>query len=53
VEANKDFKTFYTGGKDCCIIRWDAATGAKTIFKGEKHDRSIQGHYDEVRIEHI
>ncbi|CDJ43329.1 U3 small nucleolar ribonucleoprotein complex-associated protein, putative [Eimeria tenella] len=24
----------YTGGKDCCILRWDLQTGQKDIFKG-------------------
>eukprot|EP01022_Parablepharisma_sp_SALTPOND_P021049 TRINITY_DN3_c0_g1_i1.p2 TRINITY_DN3_c0_g1~~TRINITY_DN3_c0_g1_i1.p2 ORF type:complete len:498 (+),score=37.39 TRINITY_DN3_c0_g1_i1:4024-5517(+) len=48
LEISKDSKTCYTGAKDCCIIRWDLATGAKTILKGEKHNRDIEGHYDEV-----
>ena len=48
LEMNKDAKCFYTGSKDCCIIRWDTATGKKSVFKGEKHNRSIQGHFDEV-----
>lgn len=41
-------KTIYTGAKDCCIIRWDTATRAKTVYKGEKHNREVAGHYDEV-----
>jgi ribosomal RNA-processing protein 9 len=49
LEVAANSKTAYTGAKDCCIIRWDLATGKKDIFAGEKHNRSIQGHFDEVR----
>lgn len=27
----------YTGGKDCCIIRWDLETGGKDIFEGRRN----------------
>ncbi|KAL8443687.1 hypothetical protein Emag_005860 [Eimeria magna] len=27
----------YTGGKDCCVIRWDLETGSKEIFKGQRN----------------
>lgn len=27
----------YTGGKDCCVIRWDLETGKKDIFKGQRN----------------
>ena len=46
--VQKDSSTIYTGAKDCCIIRWDTETKTKTIFKGEKHNREIPGHYDEI-----
>ena len=46
--VSKDANIIYTGGKDCCIIRWDVTTKSKTVYKGEKHNRSIEGHYDEV-----
>ncbi|KAL8437460.1 hypothetical protein ACSSS7_000932 [Eimeria intestinalis] len=27
----------YTGGKDCCVIRWDLETGSKDVFKGQRN----------------
>ncbi|KAL8274244.1 hypothetical protein Esti_001833 [Eimeria stiedai] len=27
----------YTGGKDCCVIRWDLETGSKEVFKGQRN----------------
>ncbi|CDJ51599.1 U3 small nucleolar ribonucleoprotein complex-associated protein, putative [Eimeria brunetti] len=27
----------YTGGKDCCVIRWDLEAGKKEIFKGQRN----------------
>jgi len=48
LEISKDGKNIFSGGKDCCILQWDAETGKKNIFKGEKHNREIQGHFDEI-----
>lgn len=27
----------YSGGKDCCMIRWDLETGKKEIFRGQRN----------------
>ncbi|CDI84288.1 U3 small nucleolar ribonucleoprotein complex-associated protein, putative, partial [Eimeria acervulina] len=33
----------YTGGKDCCVIRWDLETGKKVIFKGQRNCFVVAG----------
>ena len=41
----------FTGGKDCCIVRWDLISGHKQIFKGSyKQPDTITsgGHSDHV-----
>ena len=38
-----------SGSKDCCLIVWDLATGAKLhIIKGFRHDKAQEGHNDEI-----
>jgi ribosomal RNA-processing protein 9 len=38
-----------SGSKDCCLIVWDLESGKKIhIIKGFRHDRTQQGHNDEV-----
>ena len=37
-----------TASKDCNLIMWDLETQKKIFFKGEKFNRDIQGHFDEV-----
>ena len=37
-----------TGSKDCTLALWDIETGKKDFFMGEKFNRSLPGHFDEV-----
>jgi WD40 repeat protein len=37
-----------TSSKDCNLIMWDLASQSKMFFKGEKFNRTIAGHFDEV-----
>ena len=37
-----------TASKDCNLIMWDIEHQKKLFFKGEKFNRAIQGHHDEV-----
>jgi len=50
-----DANFVYTASKDCCIIKWDLATGKKTIFKGQKLSKitpeinaKLSGHSDQI-----
>lgn len=47
MEWSHDNKSLFTASKDCCLIQWDLESQKKLIYKGEKHNRAIQGHYDE------
>ena len=38
----------FSGGNDCCIWLWDTEGEKQTLLKGEKHNRSQPGHFDEV-----
>jgi len=48
VEWMPDGKSVFTASKDCCLIRWDLETGKKLVFKGDKYDKSVQGHTHEA-----
>ena len=43
-----DNKSIITASKDCNLILWDIEHQAKQFFKGEKFNRAIPGHFDEV-----
>ena len=43
-----DNRKIITASKDCNLIMWDIESQKKTFFKGEKFNRSIGGHFDEV-----
>ena len=43
-----DNRKVITSSKDCNLIMWDIESQKKTFFKGEKFNRSIAGHFDEV-----
>lgn len=47
LEWSHDNKSVFTASKDCCLIQWDLESQKKLIFQGEKHNRAIQGHFDE------
>lgn len=38
----------YTGGKDCCVIRWDLQEEKKTVFQGRRNDFHSGGHFQPV-----
>jgi ribosomal RNA-processing protein 9 len=41
-------KKIVTASKDCNLIMWDIESKSKSFFKGEKFNRGIAGHFDEV-----
>jgi WD40 repeat protein len=43
-----DNSKIITASKDCNLALWDLQSQTKTFFKGEKFNRAIQGHFDEV-----
>lgn len=43
-----DSRRIITSSKDCNLIMWDLESQKKLFFKGEKFNRSFQGHFDEV-----
>ena len=43
-----DNKKIITSSKDCNLAMWDLETQQKLFFKGEKFNRKIEGHFDEV-----
>lgn len=43
-----DNKRIITASKDCNLIMWDIESQKKLFFKGEKFNRGIDGHFDEV-----
>ena len=47
MEWAKDNRSVFTASKDCSLIQWDLEAQKKIIFKGEKHNRAIEGHWDE------
>jgi len=48
MEWMPDNSQIITGSKDCNLILWDLKSKSKLFFKGEKFNRAIQGHFDEV-----
>tara|TARA_B110000285_G_C15015365_1_gene558761 strand:- start:799 stop:1065 length:267 start_codon:yes stop_codon:yes gene_type:complete len=48
LEWMPDNKRVITSSKDCNMIMWDIETKTKMFFKGEKFNKAIQGHYDEI-----
>ncbi|XP_060994256.1 LOW QUALITY PROTEIN: uncharacterized protein LOC133053806 [Dama dama] len=38
----------YTGGKDCCILRWDLQEEKKSVFRGRRNDFNCGGHFRPV-----
>ncbi|XP_058515684.1 U3 small nucleolar RNA-interacting protein 2-like [Ochotona princeps] len=46
-EASLD-RHIYTGGKDCCILRWDLQEGKKVVFRGKRNDFHCGGHFRPV-----
>ena len=48
MEWMPDNRSIITGSKDCNLILWDLQEQKKLFFKGEKFNRAIQGHFDEV-----
>lgn len=42
VALTADDTVAFTGGKDCCVVRWDVETGAKVVFKGRRKRSSRQ-----------
>lgn len=47
LEWSQDNRSIFTASKDCCLIQWDLESQKKILFKGEKHNRAIEGHFDE------
>eukprot|EP00347_Sterkiella_histriomuscorum_P001221 403372861 len=47
LEWSSDNRSLFTASKDCNLIQWDLESQKKLFFKGDKHNRAIQGHYDE------
>ena len=43
-----DNQRVITSSKDCNLIMWDIESQKKMFFKGEKFNRTMQGHFDEV-----
>lgn len=44
-----DETTIYSASKDCCIIKWDVATGKKlAVYKGKKGSKDVAGHENHV-----
>lgn len=49
VALSSDAKHAYTGSKDCSILHWDVATGAKTVWKGLRGGKEgLVGHEQEI-----
>lgn len=48
LEWMPDNKKVITSSKDCNLAMWDLETQQKTFFKGEKFNRKMAGHFDEV-----
>ena len=47
LEWNLDNRSIFTASKDCSLIQWDLEAQRKQLFRGEKHNRAIEGHFDE------
>lgn len=47
LEWGVDNKSVFTASKDCSLIQWDLEAQKKLFYKGEKHNRTIAGHFDE------
>jgi len=43
-----DNRSLITGSKDCSLIQWDLESQKKLFFRGEKFNRNMNGHFDEV-----
>jgi ribosomal RNA-processing protein 9 len=43
-----DNRRVITASKDCNLIMWDIETQKKMFFAGEKFNRKMAGHFDEV-----
>lgn len=49
VRISDDETTIYSASKDCCIIKWDFATGKKVaVYKGKKGDKELGGHTNHI-----
>jgi len=48
MEWMPDNKQIITASKDCNLIMWDLESQKKQFFKGEKFNRTMKGHFDEV-----
>ena len=47
LEWSQDNRSVFTASKDCCLLQWDLESQKKVLFKGEKHNRAVEGHFDE------
>eukprot|EP00742_Colponemidia_sp_Colp-10_P003325 GILJ01003540.1.p1 GENE.GILJ01003540.1~~GILJ01003540.1.p1 ORF type:complete len:439 (+),score=48.53 GILJ01003540.1:26-1342(+) len=48
VALTEDESTAYSGGKDCCVIKWDIETGQKVVFAGARKQPEKGGHFEQV-----
>ena len=48
LDITQSSKMVVTGGKDCCLIKWDLGTGKKEIIAGEKYGSGKKGPRDEI-----